>query len=274
MSERTTRSRRLVVALDASPPEPVLELALLAGGPAAELLGVFVEDVRLLEHARSQLAREVLLAGGERPLELAAVERQLQAQSARVRRLFEAAAARRGITPTFEIARGHLAAELARLAAEADALVVALAGAGRPLWDRLAIRELLRAPLRTLLLAREGWASGGTIMVVIDDPDRASQALAAARRLAAASGSALDVLLVGPARRDRARLEALLAGAERPAVTLVEVGAAVLDPVALARAARSRDVRLLVIPAGRVDVEDLACELLARAPSALLLVRD
>ena len=123
------RGARIVIALDAAAQHATaLDIVrCMISETFPELLGLFVEDVRLLEHAHSRLAREVVLSGAERPLELGALSRQLRAQSEQVRRSFEAAAATLGLPHTFQVARGEFLAALANRAAEAEALVVSLA---------------------------------------------------------------------------------------------------------------------------------------------------
>lgn len=266
-----SRGARVVVALDPVAVELSLELARhVASSAASELLGLFVEDVRLLEHARTRLALEVMLSGGSRPLDPAALSGSLRAESARTRALFEAAAARLGMRGAFEVVRGEPAAELVRRASTAEALVVGLGGTSRH-WQGATVEQLLRAPLPALLLAREGWSSGGSVMAVVDDPSAGEPLIAAAARVAAASGSPLVVLLVGQARDARTRL-ALEAALPAGATVLVDVASRAFDAQALARAARSRGVRLLVMRAEAPSAEDVR-ELLVKAPSALLLIR-
>lgn len=266
-----SREGRVVVVLDAAAAELSLELARhFAGSTAAELLGVFVEDTRLLEHARSRLALEVMLSGGSRPLDLIAVEGRLRNESARARALLEATAARFGLRGTFEIVRGEPAVELARRASAAEGLVVGLKGTTRH-WQTKTIEELLRAPLPALLLAREGWSAGGSVMAVIDDPAAAEPLFEAAASIAAASGSRLLVLLVGKARDRQVRAQVEAAALPLGTAVFVDVVSNTLGAAALARAARSRDVRLLVMRVAALPVSDVS-ELLVRAPSALLLI--
>jgi hypothetical protein len=259
--------------------EFALDLARLVSLTAApELLGLFVENARLLEHAGSRLAREIMLTGRERPLERAVLERQLRAQSALARASFEAAASRLGLPHTFQVARGDWVAELASRAAEAEALVVSLARETRraELWLGATLRELLAAPLPLVLLAREGWLSGRSITGLIEEPRQAELVLEATARMAAHSESPIIVLLAGAAARaygeDPAELTRELESRGLRSSTIVAVGD--VEPGGIARAARACRARLVVLPAPGPDADPaLVVELLRRLPSALLLVQ-
>src|SRR5690606_10436723 len=112
---------RIVVALDpAGGAEAAVEIAALVSSGTAEVVGLLVEDVRVLEHARSPLAREIVPSGRDRSLDRNLLERQFRARSAAVRARFEDAAARLGLRHAFHVARGDPLAEVARGAAGAD----------------------------------------------------------------------------------------------------------------------------------------------------------
>ncbi len=141
----------VVIALDASAPSDfAIELAgSLAGTAAPELLGLYVENTLLLEHAGSRQAREILLTGAERMLDRQALERQLRSQAERARARFEAASARLGLLHRFEIARGDVFAEPIRRATAARALVLGLGP----------MTSVAGAPPAGLLDARSGAAA-------------------------------------------------------------------------------------------------------------------
>jgi len=118
--------RKVVVALDAARHSPGMldaaaDLALRLG---AELAGVFVEDVDLINLAGLPFARELGLRSAARQLDLATVEQELQLQAAAARRALIAVAERRHLQWSFRVRRGQPAAEF--LAAAADAEFVAL----------------------------------------------------------------------------------------------------------------------------------------------------
>jgi hypothetical protein len=219
-----------------------------------------------------------MLTGGERRLDRAVLERQLRAESAQARASFEAGATRLGLPHTFQVARGDVSAELARRAAEAEALVVSLAREARraELWLGTALRKLLAAPLPRVLLAREGWLSGRSIAVLVDAPHGAGLALEAAARIAAQSASPTSVLLAGAAARsyeeDPAELKRELESRGLASSTILSVGEGGLSSVA--RAARACSARLIVLPAAGPEIDTPLIEgLLRRLSSALLLVQ-
>lgn len=279
MTDVTRRTGRIVVAVDSDNGGDFgLELArLLTEAASPELLGLFVEHVHLLDYARSRLAREITRSGSERPLDRARLERQIRDQSTRAKLRFEQVATRLGLRSTFRVTRGEVASELLEQAAGAEALVVTLAEcvARTEPWLAGAVERLVAEGVPVLLFARAGWRHGHRIAVVVEAAEPGTS-LHAAARLGRQSGAPLTVLLTARAAADRA-------GAARRVVEAAGAyGADVADviaihaatPHALERAVRLCGVRLLVLPAGVPPVEPaLVLELLARLPSALLLVR-
>jgi len=273
------RKPRVVVALDPSARDlPALDIVrCMIKEALPELIGLFIEDIRLLEHAHSRLAREVMHSGVERPLDLAALSRQLRAQSARVRRRFESAASELGLPCTFQIARGEVFAELTSRAAQAEALVVTFATQSTGLRAEwlAAVRQLSSQPVRSLLFAREGWTTGTSILAVIDESTNAESLLGVAVPLAKQSHSPLTLLLVGSSsqreqlqKRARGILEAETA-LSSSMTTTSELNAAVITSVV-----QREHARLLIMPwHGRGDDVDLATRLLDDIRSAVLLVR-
>lgn len=279
MTEAQKRSR-VLVALDApDAKEFALDLARLVSlTTAPELLGLFVESTRLLEYAGSRLAREIMLTGRERPLERALLERQLRAESAQARAWFDAAATRLGLEHTFEIARGDFGAELARYAADVEALIVSFARVAQRADLELGslLRELFAAPPPMVLLAREGWLSGRTIAVLVQDAHGSEPALEVADRIAAHSRSPITALLADAAANAYAENPAeLVRELESPGLeprTIVVVGKG--GAAGIARAARACRARLIVLPAPASEADTvLVEELLRRSPAALLLVQ-
>jgi hypothetical protein len=270
---------RIVVALDPdAPSELALEMArYLQGSSAAELLGLFVEDSRLLAHASSALAREIVLTGRERRLERPALERQIRAQATEQRRRFEAAATHLGLRHAFHVARGEWVAELLHEAADAEALVVTLAAHAAALRgvSMKALRELAHAQLRNVLFAREGWTTGRRIVTLLTHAETRGAAVQTALRCASASRSPLTVLLGGGAEKRAAEIERLLTATAAAAHLGAPrfLPAAALTPAALYGAAR--DARLLVMPAPRSTSEEALIDAMLeglRVP--LLLVRE
>lgn len=277
MSTPARGRARVVIALEpAGTDETAIELArhlVLSGSP--ELVGVVVENVRLLEYARSRLAREIVPSGLERPLDAVLLERQMRAQSARVKAHFEAVAARLGLPHAFQIARGELVAELTGRTAEAEALIVSLSAAAGAAgtWVESGLRRLFAAPPRIVLFAREGLRRGGAIVTLVATEDPGGPALEAAARLAKQSAAPLAVLLTGAALEHRERIVPRIGAwlGERD----VRLGDVVTlrhpDAAAIAQVARVCRARLVVLPARD---SELVADLLRRSPSALLLVRE
>ncbi len=283
--------RRLLVALAPRGGNGLeLDLCLtLASAAPAELLGLLVEDPRPLALAGSRLAREVVLSGLERPLEPAALERQLRAQAGQVRRRFESAAARLGWRHDFRVVRGELLDEIERAAAAADALVVDAmhrAGAPNP-WSAADLRRLARTPLEALLLLREGWSAGREIVVVLSDEaealvqapssgepaaGRPATPLEAALRIARATGSPLTAAAFGPAVADSARLTAVVGAAAALAAVRFEglVGVPGAPREALLAALRGRKPRLLVLGSAGAEDEALVDAALDQLAAAVL----
>ncbi|MGD2167843.1 MAG: hypothetical protein PVF63_07015 [Gammaproteobacteria bacterium] len=278
MNERRAAQPVVVVALGGKAREDyAIELAReLVQSEAPELLGLFVENAQLLEHARSQWAREILLTGQERGLDRGSLERQLRSQAALARSRFETATARLGLQHRFEVTRGDVFAEPIRRAAAAEALVVCLAEvlSGSSVWPRGFARQFVEARLPLVLLAREGWLSGRSIAVVVDEITASNRALAAATRIARQSRSPLSVLLPVSKGRgiDDSDLQALLAAQGVDKRSIIPISGAMAPGVA--HAARACRARLLVMPSRAQPGESESIdELMRRFQGALMLVR-
>ncbi len=110
MRPQTTR-RRIVVALDTgSLSHAAVEAAAgLAAGLSAEVVAMFVEDVKLLRLAGLPFAKELGAASATtRPLQAADMERALAAQAQQLRRTLEETARRVPFSWSLEIVRGEL----------------------------------------------------------------------------------------------------------------------------------------------------------------------
>jgi nucleotide-binding universal stress UspA family protein len=198
--------RRILVAVDASPHSlAALEAAInLATRFEAEISGMFVEDVNLLRLAELPFIHEVgLFSARRRRLEPEEIERQIQGQTVRVRRLFTGAAERANVRRSFRAARGIVAAELLSAAEDADVLV--MGKAGWSLVRRGQMGSTTRAVLAQggglALILQEGTCLGSPVMVVYDGSPVGRKAVASAARLAEDDDHALIVLL--PAGEDK-----------------------------------------------------------------------
>lgn len=267
------RTARILVALSAEI-ETRLSLDVyryLLGDAPPTIVGLLVENPRLIAHARSALAREIVLSGIERRLEPESLERQLRARWAELRRLFDAESARLGIDARLELVREDRRAALAKAAERADALVVERDAAAEALelWSSLT----RPASLRALLLAPPRWPAVGEIVVLaapgtLAAPARGASEVDAALRLARRTGAPLTVLVAGAADDEAGMRLARLARESGVRLTaVVPLRSATLD--ALADAARHASV--LILPS---DVSpEIASALATRLRGATLLWR-
>jgi hypothetical protein len=272
MSPTPVSVARIVLALDApSVDDLAIEIAReLASVPTFELLGLFVEDQWLLEHAKSPLAREIAMSGLDRPLEAGRLERQLRAQATQARGLFEAAAARAGVRHGFQVARGELGDVLLQAAANAEAIVVALTRSERRRGASLGV--LARAGLRALLFARESWL-GRNVLAVVEARGESREPLRVAARLAELTRSPLHLLPTAEARADESVLAQIDELRARGLALQLLPPSARLTADAIARSAR--DARLLILPShGAQEEQSLIEQLLDKTRAALLLIRD
>lgn len=134
--------RRILVALDASPScRATADAAVeLAERWRAEVVGLFVEDRRLLEIAALPLAApshgpepsgpgaSTLEASAPEAWSPEAIVRQWNVHAAGARRILEEAAARRGLRCAFEVVRGEVTPEILRRLPGADLLVLGRIG--------------------------------------------------------------------------------------------------------------------------------------------------
>jgi hypothetical protein len=242
---------RIVVAVDPDAPSDLpLDMAQqLWSDAATELIGLFVEDARLFEHAGSRLAREVVFSGGERSLDAAALARQLRARAAEARRRFETHATDLGLRHAFQILRGDLVGELVREAAGAEALVVGVAAgaAASRAWWSVALERLAQAPLPAVLFPREGWLTGRGIVAVLERQDAAT-ALEAALRFARRSRSPLTLLLTAAAASERETLAAAATELAAGAGVSLHAILSAAEPTLATILRVAQGARLLVLP--------------------------
>lgn len=209
---KTLEVRRILVALDASShSQSAMDAAAeLAAGFQAELLGVFVEDVNLLRVAQLPSAREVLSGSAvSRALNTAILERALRVQGETMGRALASAAARRNVRCSFRVARGQIARELLRAAAEADMIV--LGKAGRSPARRSPLGSIAMAvgttSTRTVVLLEHGGSLRGRVVVLFDGTETGFRALATSARVAGENGGDLVVLIPSDDAETCRRLE-------------------------------------------------------------------
>lgn len=187
--------RRILVALDTAPTsEAILEgVARLAARAEAELLGLFVEDIDLLNMAGLPFARESCLALAlSRRLETEDMERALRAQAERARALLEKTAFRLRLRWSFQVVRGRMAEELQSASEQVDLIALGLpspvrVGAGAPKLAGTVSRPMLFLPRGATLQPPFG--------VVFDRRESSRRALTQAAQLAGEEKRGVTVLL-------------------------------------------------------------------------------
>jgi nucleotide-binding universal stress UspA family protein len=274
---------RILVALDASAEShaAIAAAANLAARLQAQLVGLFIEDVKLFEVAQLSVVRQVSFTGEPSPPpDAETIERGLRAQATTMRRTLETLAASHHLTWSFQTARGRASHEILASAAKSDLVILgkttpavtrrgALGATARVVAERPKGAILFSDPRLSRVLGE-----GGATMAVYDLSPTADRALDLAAALAEAGGR--EIIVLTPAESDaeaRSLLERahrLLAG--RPLQVLHRIctgrGSAALTGATLAHSGN-----LLVIGEGSpvLGTESLA-DLLERLHSPVLVV--
>ena len=269
---------RIVIALDPSAAEAsAFDVLRYLRSADVDLAGIFVEDSNLLSHARSSLAREIDAAGA-RDFEIESLERQLRARSAEMRRYFDSIAQALRGRHSFHVARGEVVAEIERVAANCELLVVGVALAHRGLRARWGadIHRLTAAGATTTVFTRDVTPRNAIVTCVLRDADDVAAVAPTALRVARASHAPLRVLIVADGAdsvaRARETMTEALAGFDGP-VRCDVVG----DRTAttLQRVIGTNEGCTLVLAAGDMEADaELLRDLLAQTAWDVMLVRD
>ena len=194
--------KRILVALDTSAhSHAALEAAAsMAARLDAELLGLFVQDLQLLQLAQLPFAREVgLTSAGRRTLDVKSMEVALNAQAQKAKTVFEATAHRHGLQCSFRVTRGHVVAELLAASAGVDLLALGTSGhmeiAGRRLGST--VRGLVTSASCSVLIEQRMKRAGAALLLLYEDSPSADRALARARQINASRGGDLVIVLTG-----------------------------------------------------------------------------
>jgi hypothetical protein len=160
--------RRIVAGFDAGVcrRESLQAIAALAAETHADVLGVFIEDTRLLELARLPFAAEVGHASAlPRGLDVETLERALRLQAEALRRALAAVLEPAAVQWSFRVAREVPSQALAAALAEGHAPALLIPPRGRlharrevvrqPDVDEALLRELIEAARPVLVLPRE-----------------------------------------------------------------------------------------------------------------------
>jgi nucleotide-binding universal stress UspA family protein len=202
--------RRIVVAVDASPHSlaAIEDAALLARLLEAELMGVYVEDIRLLRAAELPRMVEVNLSShAERPFTDRYAEGQLKAQAAKARRALEEAARRSRLRWSFAVRRGVVSTEL--VAAAQGSVLLILGQLGWPLPGRRQLGSIAAAVLAQtpapVLIVRQGMRLHAPYLLLYDGSSPAQRSLRLAASLLPPGGQ----LLVASSDEARHRQEVM-----------------------------------------------------------------
>ena len=200
----TGEIKRILVALDASAhSRAALEAAAqLAERLNAELLGVFVQDLELLQLAQLPFAREVgLTSAGRRRIDPQSMELALRAQAETARSAFDSIARSHHVHSSFRIARGNVIRELVAASAEVDLVALGAAGhmefAGRRVGST--VRGICAGARCSVLIEQHTKRAGASVLLLYEDSPGADAALARAEQLAATNDAELVIVLTGAA---------------------------------------------------------------------------
>ena len=178
--------RRIAITLDAfEVSTAALEQAVrLAERMGAQLEGIFVEDIDLIQVAELPFVREVrLVSRSVEVINLHRMEQELRVLARRAERLLGEHASRHNVSWSFRVWRGSIDTDLLTADIEADIIALTCLGAG-----------LVRIP--------KCRAASTAVSVVFSGTDASKRALDAAISLAADPDKTLNIIL--PAREEAA----------------------------------------------------------------------
>jgi nucleotide-binding universal stress UspA family protein len=185
-AEQGKSIRRILVALDASPHSlAALQVAVeLAGQLGAEVEGLFVEDINLLNLSDLPMARElVAYATRARRLDRMRMAEQLQLQARMARKALEEVAEKAQVHWSFRVARGVIAVELLAAAEEMDLILLGRTGwSNRRRVGSTTLAVALQSGRHTLII-RRGAHLGLPLGIVYDGSIHAQKAIETAVEL-------------------------------------------------------------------------------------------
>jgi hypothetical protein len=270
--------QRVFVALNSSPSSLAAaeQAADLAARWSAELVGLFVEDPRLLGVTEHALGKEVgLYSGRTRALDSRAVERRYRAEAARIRAAIGRSAARARVRWSFRVGRGTVAGELLRMAHDSDLAVVGRSGwsSGASRLGPVARQILVTGPRHTLLV-RPGVPLPLPLVLVYDGSPAARRATELSRRFRSSDDQEVVVLVPG-GEKERKRLDPEIASAfDWLAAAPRVVTAKSAGTADLLRSARRVGCGFLVLPGGSDSLSrETLLEVSEAIESPVLVVR-
>lgn len=218
MARRTKRIARVVVTLQPHRGhEALIETAgRMAQTLGAELAGRFIKDIDLLNFAALPFTRRFLSHGEMADLDVAMMERLLDEEAQRVRRMLSRRAEESRLRWTFETVTAAVRKALAESTALKDTLVV-LETPEEEMWRRIRLTEL-KAPAASILAVPSTRHIEGPIVAICNSP---GAALTTAAEIAEAFREPLRVLFRG---QDRSAIDVWL-GEHHPDATMEPVSA-------------------------------------------------
>jgi len=248
--------RRIAITLDAFELSPqALEQAVrLAQRMGAQLEGIFIEDIDLIQIAELPFLREVrTISRSEGALNLVRMEQELRALARRAERLLSEHAARHNVAWSFRIWRGSIDSDL--LAADIEADVFALTRLGA-----------------ALTRSKVSPARATAVTVLFTGTDASMRALDTATSLATDPQRELNVLLSAEDEAGMAQMQELAEkrlGEEAANAHFIRLpDGSITDLLAILSDTRSavlivgRDNKLLQAPTLRQNLNSLDCPLL------------
>jgi len=202
--------RRILVALEPSESgrAALAAAAEMAARLEAELIGVYVEDIDLLNMAALPFGREYSTeTTGGRDVDRGAMVRALRGEAGRLRREMEAAARREHVRWSFRVARGRVAAELLTASEDADVMIVGRASHTTPRRVRVGstTRTVVSRGKHTVIVTQTAGIVARPVLVWFDGSRASVRALVTGARLAAEDHKNIVVLLAA-ADADEAEL--------------------------------------------------------------------
>jgi hypothetical protein len=248
--------KRLVLGLQRSPPDRMLQLAVeLAGLLQVELLGLFFEDTSVHDLAGMPFARELRpLNGGWHALDFDRLSRDIESAASNAERVLAGAAKSLSDRYRFEVVRGPLATTLTTVSRSGDIVMIpepfnpAERATQQFAW---LVEAAFRSAAAVMILPSRIVRTRGPIVVIAAAPGDPS--LDAATTLARATKEQMIVVDVGDVPINDADINARGAAAGCPARHIVLGRSALSDPSVLERTVHQLQERLLVLTRGLID---------------------
>ena len=272
--------RRIVVAADSSAHgRAALETAAALGQRlSAQVEGVFVEDIDLVNLSQLPLGREVHpISGRVREFDSETLEAELRHEANQARRVLEKYAGAGRLHYSFRVVRGRVDSEVIAAAGEGDLLILGAAGHSSGTSSgpgSTAVAAAMGAP-RSVMVLRPGARMPERPLVAFDGSDGAELAVDAALGIADTAKRDVTVLLVAAAGADEAalrrRLDERFEGSGAPP-HVIRVDTLELDR--MCGVAHDVGADILVLSADSPTLaDDGARRLIQRLPCPILLVR-